>query len=89
MAPGSEYQREALATPLAAGIEHTLFFGYDAGKVATGSGDGTISVASELPLAVQEGAARIRGFDETHESILESPEMLALLDRALAAPGVP
>lgn len=89
MIPDSELLRGLRTVPLDPAIEHTLLFGYRADKLSSDSNDGTVTLESELPLEIQEGARRIRGFDASHESILTDPAVSALLDRVLATPAAP
>lgn len=89
MIPDSELLRGLRIVPLDPAIEHTLLFGYRADKLSTDSNDGTVTVASELPLEIQEGARRILGFDASHESILADPAVSALVDRVLGSPVAP
>ena len=48
------------------------------------SNDGVVTVASQLEPRVQSHARTVRGFNETHTSILESVEVSALLNSELA-----
>lgn len=89
MIPDSDFLRGLRAAPLDPAIEHTLLFGFRADKLSTDSNDGTVTLASELPLEIQEGARRIRGFDASHESILTDAAVSALLERILGAPAAP
>ncbi|MEO6026248.1 MAG: alpha/beta fold hydrolase [Candidatus Binatia bacterium] len=63
--------------------DHTAYhmlFGFK-GK----SGDGTVSLASQLRPEAQEEARTLRGYDETHSGILESPAVAEHLNALLAA----
>jgi len=53
-------------------------------RMTGGPNDGTVPVASELAPLAQEQARHLRGFPETHTSILSSPAVSAALNRALA-----
>jgi len=59
---------------------HLLF-----GIRGKGSTDGVVSIGSQLRYEAQEEARSIRGFRETHTSILESPRVAARLNEILAA----
>ena len=69
----------------------SLFFGYRGGSAlfADGNTDGTLPLASMLDLAMQDRAARICGFDETHAGILNSAAVSQRLNRELAAMAAP
>ena len=45
--------------------------------------DGTVAVSSELSLPIEQQAAHVMGFDETHMSILSSAEVAAQLNAIL------
>jgi pimeloyl-ACP methyl ester carboxylesterase len=62
-------------------MAYHLFFGIR-GK---GSTDNVVSISSQLRYEAQEEARSIRGFRETHTSILESPAVAARLNEILAA----
>lgn len=73
MAPDSAFLRELFVDPLPGGIPHNLIFGYRNNVlVGTTSGDGTITLASQLRREAQEQASNQRGFDEDHLSILNA-----------------
>jgi hypothetical protein len=48
------------------------------------SGDGTVTIASQLRPEAQEEARTLRGFDETHTGIVASPAVAAHLGEILA-----
>jgi pimeloyl-ACP methyl ester carboxylesterase len=76
MAEGSPFLR-SLREPLRA--PHVMFFSFK------GRGDdGTVSLSSMLPPEIQDAAARVRGFDETHDSIVTSAAVVAAVNAALA-----
>jgi len=71
MAPGSEYLRSLYARD--PGVPHHLLFAFRQSGVSLGeANDGTVTVASQLHAAAQQGAARVEGFNETHMSVLEA-----------------
>ncbi|HMN43998.1 MAG TPA: hypothetical protein PKE27_05470 [Povalibacter sp.] len=86
MAPGSDYLtslffsapgvRQALPVP------HHLLFSFRKSGMGD-SGDGVVTVASELRSEAQDDAVDIRGFDATHTGILEDPAAVALVNRLL------
>jgi pimeloyl-ACP methyl ester carboxylesterase len=77
LAPGSPFLNELFATPLPHDLPHHLLFGYhNTSLISRQSGDGSISLASQLRYEAQQQAADQRGFNEDHGSILLSDEML-------------
>jgi pimeloyl-ACP methyl ester carboxylesterase len=86
MAPGSPFQRTLLDTELPPTLGHDLLFSYAVGsRRIRESNDGTVTVASQLEPRVQSHARRVRGYNETHTSILESVEVAAFLNQELVA----
>lgn len=88
MVPGSPFQREIFERPLDPGITVCLGFTYH-GKMGVGlpeSNDSAVAVSSELADAAQAQAAWMRGFDETHRSILRSSAALTFIEDCLARP---
>ncbi len=84
MAPGSDFLRRLFATPLPKGCPYDLLFSYRGRSLVEGrANDGVVELSSELAPAAQAAAARIYGFDETHMSILASPEVARTLDAVL------
>ncbi len=83
MSPGSPFLDALQKTPLPSGTRHYLLFGYRGGKalMTEGNTDGTLPLASMLDLAVQGSAVKVFGFNETHNGILESPDVSACLTR--------
>ncbi len=81
MAPGSDYLRTLFDTGLD-GTEHHLLFSFR-GE----SGDGVVTLASELRPEAQQQARKLYGFDDTHTGILEDAEVTTLVNRLLS--GVP
>jgi pimeloyl-ACP methyl ester carboxylesterase len=84
MAPGSEYL-QSIYSGGELGVPHYLLFAFrQSGGVHLGeANDGTVSVASQLRPAAQQGAARIEGFNETHMGVLESKEVSQRLNGLL------
>lgn len=85
MATGSPFQRSLLDTELPPTLGHDLLFSFAGGPRRMGeANDGVVTVASQLEPRVQSHARTVRGFNETHTSILESVEVSALLNAELA-----
>jgi hypothetical protein len=84
MAPGSEYLKSIYEKD--PGVPHYLMFAFRQGGVSLGeASDGTVTVASQLRAAAQQGAMRVEGFNETHMSVLESAAVAARLNELLGA----
>jgi hypothetical protein len=62
-------------------MAYHMFFGYR-GK---GSTDNVVTIASQMRYEAQEEARSIRGFKETHTSILQAPAAAARLNEIMAA----
>jgi pimeloyl-ACP methyl ester carboxylesterase len=85
MAPGSAFLQNLPNTPLPPGTEYDLFFSYRSDSALSAeANDGTVTVASELSMPIQLQAEHVLGFDQTHVSILESPEVADQLNAILA-----
>jgi pimeloyl-ACP methyl ester carboxylesterase len=85
MAPGSAFLSALPKTPLPPETEYALFFSYRSDSVLSKqANDGTITVASELPIPMQRQAQHVMGFDETHVGILGSAELAERLNEMLA-----
>lgn len=86
IAPGSPFLRTLLDPELPPGVPHDLLFSYAGGsRRMREANDGTVSIASQLDPRMQSHARRVRGFNESHTSILESVEVSAMLNEELAA----
>jgi pimeloyl-ACP methyl ester carboxylesterase len=86
MAPGSDYLRSLFDVSLPRETQFHLLFAFRRNSASFGeSDDETVTVSSALGTAAQRDAARIYGFDDTHDSILEDPATSALLQSLLAA----
>jgi pimeloyl-ACP methyl ester carboxylesterase len=82
MAPGSEYLKSIYEKD--PGVPHYLMFSYRQGGLSLGeANDGTVTVASQLRAAAQQGAMRVEGFNESHMSVLESSAVAARLNELL------
>jgi hypothetical protein len=85
MAPGSEYLQSLFAVPLPAETKFCLMFSFRRKSASFGeSDDQTVTVASQLANGAQREAARIYGFNDSHDGILEDPATSELLNRLLA-----
>ena len=77
MAPGSNFLRDLFSLPLPSGVPHHLVFGFQNTSLLGGdSGDGTITLASQLRREAQLQAMSQRGFDEDHMSVLASEDAI-------------
>lgn len=84
MAPGSEYLQTLFETGLN-GTEHHLLFSFRRSSTSFGeSGDGVVTLASELRPEAQQQARALYGFDDTHTGILADAAAVALVNRLLA-----
>jgi len=85
MSPGSAYLKSIYEKD--PGVPHYLLFTFRQEGVSLGeASDGTVTVASQLRPAAQQGAVRVEGYNETHMSVLEaravSDRLNALLSTA-------
>lgn len=84
MAPDSQFLKELFAEPSPGNIPHHLIFGYRNNVLlGTTSGDGTITLASQLRSEAQVQASSQRGFNEDHLSILDAEAVRAYVNRLL------
>ncbi len=85
MSPGSAYLQSLFSRPLPRGTVHHLIFTFNRNSASLGaSGDRTVTVASQLRVEAQREAARLYGFDDSHDGVLEDPEVSARLNDLLA-----
>ncbi len=89
MQPGGRFMQALFARKLPATVDHYLLFGHKGGySLLRPTTDGTVTLASQLRNPAQAEARQVFGFDEDHESILRSPQVLAqvqaILDSASA-----
>ena len=76
LAPESSFLQRVFEHPLPNKLPHYLIFGYrNPGVLGSESGDGVISLESQLRLVAQQQAREIRGFNEDHMSILANSEV--------------
>jgi len=86
MAPGSDYLKSLFVVPLPKETKFHLLFAFRRNSASIGeSDDQTITVASALGIGAQRDAARIYGFDDSHDGILEDPATSGLLGGLLEA----
>lgn len=86
MAPNSPFLRQLFNQPLPGQLPHHLIFGFrTAGIISATSGDGTITLASQLRQEAQHQAASQRGFDEDHMSILGSGPVIDYINEWLVS----
>lgn len=84
LAPGSRFMQRLFAKPMPHAAPHYLLFGYrNTSRVRSDSSDGTIRLSSLLRPEAQNQATALFGYDEDHESILESAEVHAHIGRIL------
>ena len=85
--PSSEYITTLFDTPLPDGLPYRLIFGYRKSSIfGSGSSDGVIRLTSQLRDAAQEQAQMVRGFDETHVSILSNQTVISKVYGNLSQP---
>jgi pimeloyl-ACP methyl ester carboxylesterase len=85
MAPASTFLANLPKTPLPPETEFDLFFSYASdSRLNAQANDGTVTVASELSMPIQLQAKRVLGFERTHVSILDAPEVADQLNDILA-----
>ena len=84
MATSSDFIANLFKTPLPSSTKHYLLFSYKGSSMTTdGNSDGVVSIKSQLKLDAQEGASLVRGFNEDHNSILQSKEVIKLVNKIL------
>lgn len=84
MSPQSPFIEESFETTFPDEIDFYLLFGVRGGlNRYTGTNDETVSIASQLRREAQLEAEFIRGYDETHTSILHSPLVIEDFNRIL------
>jgi len=95
MAPDSRYLRDLFyqdpdimqrRRTLPRSVAHHLLFAFNRNSASFGaSDDRVVTVASQLRAEAQQEASRLYGFDLTHTSMLEAPEVAHLLNEILAS----
>lgn len=84
--PQGRFLADLYATPLKPRIEFHLLYGHRASHFAfldDDESDGTVTVESQLDERARNDAVQILGFEEDHESILVSRQVIAALNEAL------
>lgn len=86
MAPGSPFLTGLFRPPLPPQCPYYLLFSYAGHSLLLSeANDGVVPLSSELAPAAQQAATRVYGFNETHNSILNSAEVSQTLNAILAA----
>jgi hypothetical protein len=95
MAPDSRYLREIFyqdpdtlqrRRTFPRSLTHHLLFAFNRNSASFGaSDDRVVTVASQLRAEAQRDASRLYGFDLTHTSMLEAPEVAHVLNEILAS----
>jgi triacylglycerol esterase/lipase EstA (alpha/beta hydrolase family) len=87
MAPDSKFLTELYAKKLPKQLPYYLLFSYKGGSnSASETNDGAVTLVSQLRLEAQRAATLVRGYDETHTSILKSKTVSALVNKILRFP---
>jgi hypothetical protein len=91
MQTDSDFTKRLFAQSLAPQVKHFLAFTYGGSRslILPESNDGTVSVDSQLKVETQLAAARLRGFNESHVSVLHSAEVIRWVEDALSEQGAP
>jgi pimeloyl-ACP methyl ester carboxylesterase len=82
MAKDSVFLR-SLRRPMPPGVAHVLLFSYGQGPDSKEPNDGIVSLRSLLEPEVQQAATVVRGFPETHVSIITSDGVIAAMNAAM------
>lgn len=84
LAPDSEFLAELYANRLPQKLQYYLLFSYKGGSNGDGeTNDGVVPLLSQLRLDAQRDARLVRGFNETHTSVLESKDVSDLINSIL------
>jgi pimeloyl-ACP methyl ester carboxylesterase len=84
MTPDSEYLKSLFARALPPETRHSLMFTFDRNRALPGdSSDGTVTVASQLWPQAQREAARLYGFDDDHDKVLNDAQVAETLKEIL------
>lgn len=84
LASKSDFIKKLNDDQLDKSIRFHLIFGYKMENSATESSDGTIVLKSQLHYPAQKIASTFTGFNETHRSILSSPDVIEKINTILA-----
>lgn len=83
--PGSIFLNSILKTPLPEHTNHYLLFGYKGeSNFIDGNSDGVVSIAAQLKIQVQDEAVQVKGFDDNHNSILLSKQVVTTVNEILS-----
>jgi len=86
MAPGSPFLGSLLEPALPPALAYDLLFSYAGGsRLVRAANDGAVTLASQLVMRAQAQSRIVRGFDESHRSILRSDAVATLVNEQLAA----
>ncbi len=84
LAPDGEFLQTLFDKPLPDTLPHYLLFGFRQDSfLSTSSSDGVIPLSSQLRYDAQQQATSVRGFDESHSSILDSAAVVDRLNTIL------
>jgi hypothetical protein len=88
MQTNSDFQKRIFSSDLSGKVEHLLLYGHHSSKsrILPDENDGTVSVESMTAPAAVEGAVEVIGYDADHVNILSRPDVIAEVNRFLAAP---
>ena len=90
MAPGSPFLDALLEQPLPPSIPYDLLFSFAGrSRLVRGANDGAVTIASQLDMRAQTQSRVVRGFDESHGSILRSEDVIAFLNEELGRAAAP
>jgi pimeloyl-ACP methyl ester carboxylesterase len=86
MQPEGRFMKALFERRLPPGIDHHLLFGHRGGySLLRPNNDGTVTLASQLRAAAQAEARMVYGYDEDHDSVLRSPQVLAQVQAILGS----
>ena len=88
MVPASTFLKQLYATPLPPSTRHVLLFSHKAigpaSLLTPGNDDNSVAIESMLFYPAQDGAARVYGFDEDHNAVLNSPKLIDTINYELS-----
>lgn len=86
MAPDSKFLKKLYTNKLPKNLPYYLLFSYKGGSNSAGeTNDGAVTLASMLRLDAQRAAVLVRGFNESHTSILKNKNVSSLINKILSA----
>lgn len=83
MQPTSDFLAQLYRNPIPETTGYYLLFGYRGGASLRANNDGAVLMESLLDARAQAGARKVRGFNETHLTILNSAEVFSEVGRIL------